>query len=98
MVWIIVVPLCLLCLWSFFPHKIKTSGKDGALQYVFNGLVSIVLATMGLWNSFLTDSYSISTRAEEFDDDPYDDDNKHEALVSVTGRSVSVSSHDNHLN
>ena len=66
--------------------------KDNAvIRFILNGFCAIFEATLGIWNRHLTESYQIVTRAQEFDDDPFDDDNKHETLVSVTGRSVSVS-------
>eukprot|EP00762_Andalucia_godoyi_P003171 ANDGO_01028.mRNA.1 hypothetical protein AMSG_08923 len=53
---------------------------------VKDSAVRVALLSLGAWNKTLDESFQIAKKAQEFDDDPTDDDNCHETVIELTSK------------
>jgi hypothetical protein len=95
---IVIVTISLFVLLNFYNfaggtpnvQKSKVATFVARIFGLIPGSIRIVLLTFGIWTSHTATAHAISFRAERFDDDPEDEDEKHLETLSTTGASRSL--------
>ena len=77
--------------WSAYQDNHRVMSTVVFLLWsVVCGLSRLIKQTVGFWDADLVDGHRIVSRAETFDDDPNDDDNRHELLVTILGKANAI--------
>merc|ERR1711871_1733538 len=72
------------------PQQVFKFLSAGIYVYICVVLINLIRVTLAFWDALLEDSFMIVEIAELYDEDPEDDDNLRETVVSVVGRSRGI--------
>ncbi|KNC53417.1 uncharacterized protein AMSG_08923 [Thecamonas trahens ATCC 50062] len=88
-----IMVICFFIILVTFSGRPENVGKWGIFTpvvVVIGAVKRLLMLSFGIWTPSLISSYSVLERALEFDDDPDDDDQKHENVLVVLGKSRSL--------